>query len=166
MMQETIELPNIIPIRGMAEMSRTIDEIIALATRRIVIFDRDLAEGGYNTPQRFSRLKVFLLANRRNRIDIALHKSENLERDCARMMILLRQFPHAVSVRRTLPEAQRVQDGFVVADGIHFVHRFHFDQPLAQRAFHDESGAGILQRRFDEIWDYTEPAASATVLGL
>ena len=165
-MQEAIELPSIIPIRGMAEMSRTIDEIITLATRRIVIFDRYLAEGGYNTPQRFNRLKVFLLANRRNRIDIALHKSENLERDCARMMILLRQFPHAVSVRRTLPEAQRVQDGFVVADGIHFVHRFHFDQPLAQRAFHDESGAGILQRRFDEIWDYTEPATSATVLGL
>lgn len=124
MMQETIELPSIIPIRGMAEMSRSIDEIIALATRRIVIFDRYLAEGGYNTPQRFNRLKVFRLANQRNRIDIALHKSENLERDCARMMILLRQFPHAVSVRRTLPEAQRVQDGFVVADGIHFDHRF------------------------------------------
>ncbi len=102
-MQETIELPNIKPIRGMAEMSRSIDEIIALATRQIVIFDRDLAEGGYNTSQRFNRLKVFLLSNRRNRIDIALHKSENLERDCARMMILLRQFPHAISVHRTLP---------------------------------------------------------------
>ena len=165
-MQETIELPDIKPLRGTVEISLSIDEIIALATRRIVIFDRDLAAGGYNTPQRFNRLKIFLLSNRRNRIDIALHKSENLERDCARMMILLRQFSHAVSVRRTLPEAQRVQDGFVVADGIHFVHRFHFDHPLAQRAFNDESGAGNLQRRFDEIWDYTEPATSATVLGL
>jgi hypothetical protein len=165
-MQETIDLPNIKPLRGMVEISLAIDDVIALATRRIVIFDRDLAEGGYNSSQRFNRLKIFLLSNRRNRIDIALHKSEHLERDCARMLILLRQFPHAISIHRTLPEAQRVHDGFVVADGIHFVHRFHFDHALAQRAFHDESGGGILQRRFDEIWEYTEPAASATILGL
>ncbi len=165
-MQETTELPDIKPLRGTVEISLSIDEIIALATRRIVIFDRDLAAGGYNTPQRFNRLKIFLLSNRRNRIDIALHKSEHLERDYARLLILLRQFPHAISIHRTLPEAQRVQDGFVVADGIHFVHRFHFDHPLAQRAFHDESGGGILQRRFDEIWEWTEPVALATVLGL
>jgi hypothetical protein len=165
-MQETIEQSIVKPIGGVAELSTAIDGIIAAATHRIAVFDRDLAEGGYNSSQRFNRLKVFLLSNRNNRIDIALHKSENLERDCTRVMILMRQFPYAISIRRTLPEAQRVQDGFVIADGIHYVHRFHFDHPRAQLAFHDESGAGLLQRRFDEIWGYTEPAASATVLGL
>lgn len=165
-MQEVIEQPVVKPINGIAELSLAIDEIIAVATRRIVIFDRDLAEGSYNTSQRFNRLKVFLLSNRRNRVDIALHKSENLERDCARMMILLRQFPDAISIHRTLPEAQRVQDGFVIADGTHYLHRFHFDHPRAQIALHDESGGGLLQRRFDEIWGYTEPAAAATTLGL
>ena len=67
------------------------------------------------------------------------------------MMILLRQFPDAISIHHTLPEAKRVQDGFVIADGIHYVHRFHFDHPRAQLAFNDESNAGLLQRRFDEI---------------
>ena len=165
-MQATIEQPVFTPINGIADLSRGIDDIIANATRRIVIFDRDLIDGGYNSAQRSNRLKVFLLSNRRNRIDIALHKSENLERDCARIMILLRQFPDSICIHRTLPEAQRVQDGFVIADGIHYVHRFHFDHPRAQLALHDEAGASLLQRRFDEIWTYTEPAASATVLGL
>ncbi len=164
--QQMIEKSVITPISGIAELSAAIDEIIASATRHIVIFDRDLAEGGYNGAQRFNRFKVFLLSNPRNRVDIALHKSESLERDCARMMTLLRQFPYAIHIHRTLPEAQRVQDGFVIADGIHYVHRFHCDRPRGQLAFHDESGAAILQRRFDEIWGYTEPAAAATVLGL
>ncbi len=165
-MQEFVEQAVIKPINGIAELSLAIDEIIAAAARRIVIFDRDLAEGGYNTAQRFNRLKVFLLSNRRNRIDIALHKTDNLERDCTRMMILLRQFPDAISIHHTLPEAKRVHDGFVIADGIHYVHRFHFDRPRAQLAFNDESNAGLLQRRFDEIWGYTEPTAAATILGL
>lgn len=165
-MQEVIEEAVVAPFNGLAELSQSIDEIIANATQRIAIFDRDLLEGGYNSAQRFNRLKIFLLGNRRNRLAIALHRSDHLERDCPRVMILLRQFPHAVDVHRTLPEAQRVQDGFIIADGLHYLHRFHFDHPRGQKALHDESGAGQLQRRFDEIWTYTEPAAGATVLGL
>lgn len=160
------EQPTASPISGLVEMARGIDEVIAAANNRIAIFDRDLADGGYNTTERFNRLKVFLLASRRNRIDIALHQSDYLERDCTRMMILLRQFPYAVQIHRTLQEARRVQDGFVIADGRHYFHRFHRDQPRAEKAFHDVSGAGLLQRRFEEIWIYSEPALSATVLGL
>jgi hypothetical protein len=153
-------------VSGLAEMARGIDEVIAAASIRIAIFDRDLVDGGYNSSERFNRLKVFLLASRSNRIDIAVHHNDYLERECTRMIILLRQFPYAVQIHRTLPEAQRVQDGFVIADGQHYFHRFHRDHPRAEKAFHDESGAGLLQRRFDEIWSYSEPALSATVLGL
>ena len=165
-MQDILEEAILKPISGLAELSIAIDEVISAATRRIVIFDRDLAEDGYNSSLRFNRLKVFLLSNRSNRIDIALHRSENLGRDCPRIMILMRQFPYAISIQRTLPEAQRVQEGFIIVDNLHYLHRFHFDHPRARLAFHDEAGAGLLQRRFDEIWGYTEPAAAATVLGL
>ncbi len=160
------EQPPASPISGLSEMARGIDEVIGAASTRIVIFDCDLADGGYNTSERFNRLKVFLLANRRNRIDIAVHQSDYLERDCTRMIILLRQFPHAIQIHRTLPEAQQVQDGFIIADGCHYFHRFHRDHPRAEKVFNDESGAGLLQRRFDEIWTYSEPALSSTILGL
>ncbi len=160
------EQPTTAAINGLSEMARGIEEVIAAATHRVAIFDRDLADGGYNSAERFNRLKVFLLASRRNRVDIAVHQSDYLERECTRMVLLLRQFPYAVQVHRTLPEAQQVQDGFVIADGQHYFHRFHRDHPRAEKAFHDDSGAGLLQRRFDEIWIYSEPALSATVLGL
>ena len=166
MVMTVSEQPTAATLSGLSEMARGIDEVIATASNRIAIFDRDLADGGYNSRERFNRLKVFLLASRRNRVDIAVHQSDYLERDCTRMIILLRQFPYAVQIHRTLPEAQRVQDGFVIADGQHYFHRFHRDHPRAEKAFHDESGAGLLQRRFDEIWIYSEPTLSATILGL
>ena len=147
-------------------MAQAIDELVANATGRLVIFDRDLADYGFNSSERFNRLKVFLLANRRNSIQIVVHRSNYLERDCTRMMILLRQFPHAVSIGRTLPEAQRVADAFMIANGLHYFHRFHSDHPRAELVLHDESGAGVLQRRFEEILIYTEPAIGATILGL
>ena len=166
MIMTVSEQPTAATLSGLSEMARGIDEVVAAASNRIAIFDRDLADSGYNSSERFNRLKVFLLASRSNRVDIAVHHSDYLERDCTRMIILLRQFPYAVQIHRTLPEAQRVQDGFVIADGQHYFHRFHRDHPRAERAFHDESGAGLLQRRFDEIWIYSEPTLSATILGL
>jgi hypothetical protein len=154
------------PVSGLTEMARAIDEVIAAASHRIAIFDRDLADGGYNAPERFNRLKVFLLANRGNRIDIAVHQTDYLERDCTRLQTLLRQFPYAIQIHRTLPEAKQVQDAFIVADGQHYLHRFHRDQTRAEKAFFEDSGAGLLQKRFDEIWLYSEAGMSATILGL
>ena len=163
---ETEEQTTTKAISGFSAMMQAIDELVVNATGRIAIFDRDLADYGFNSAERFNRLKVFLLASRRNHIQIVVHRSEYLERDCTRMIILLRQFPHAVSISRTLPEAQRVSDAFMVVNGLHYFHRFHSDQPRAELALYDESGASELQRRFEEILTYSEPAVGATVLGL
>jgi hypothetical protein len=151
---------------GMREFALAIDAVIALASRQLRIFDRNLSEGGYNTPDRFNRLKVFLLASRKNRIDMVVHSIDYLERQCPRMMILLRQFPYAVSIYRTGEEAKHVYDGFVIADDRHYVRRFHFDQPRGALGVDDESEAGLLVRRFEEIWGVSEPALTPTVLGL
>ena len=166
MKTETAEWPAATAITGFSAMAQAIDELIAYASGRLAMFDRDLADYGFNSVDRFNRLKVFLLASRRNSLHIIVHRSEYLERDCTRMMILLRQFPHAVTIHRTLPEAQRVSDAFIFTAGVHYFHRFHSDHPCAELVLNDEAGAGLLQRRFDEILTYSEPAICATVLGL
>ena len=160
------ETPVTKAIIGFSAMAQAIDELVAQAGGRLSIFDRDLADYGFNSAERFNRLKVFLLANRSNSLQIVVHRSEYLERDCTRMMILLRQFPHAVTICKTLPEAQRVSDAFMIARGLHYFHRFHGDHPRAELVLNDESGAGVLQKRFDEIVTYSEPAIGASVLGL
>jgi hypothetical protein len=154
------------PLSGLREMAQAIDTVIETAQKSICVFDRNLADGGYNTAERFNRLKVFLLAGRRNRIEVVVHDTDYLERDCPRMMTLLRQFPYAISIHRALAEARRVHDAFVVADEIAYWRRFHFDHPRSEVALDDETGASLLRGRFSEIWNASEPALAATVLGL
>lgn len=144
----------------------SLDRVIQLATRELNIFDLDLADGGYNTPQRFDLLRAFLAASRNNRAVIVLHDTDFLTKRCPRMMNLLTQFGHAIQINQTSQQARGVHDPIVIADQRHYVHRFHYDHPRGIVALDDYEGCTPLKQKFEEILEYSEPAASATILGL
>lgn len=83
-----------------------------------------------------------------------------------RLTALLGRFSHAVAIHRTLPPAQRVYDPFAVIDVSAFVHRFHYDHPRGLHSRGDLPATQLLVRRFDELWENSRPAVSATRLGL
>lgn len=150
---------------GMREYDDVIDRLIPQTLRTIRIFDRSLGRS-YNSLQRFELLRQFLLSSRVNRVMIALHDTGKLERECPRMLQLLQQFSHAVSIRETLRPAKLVYDPFVIFDASHYVHRFHYDHLRAAQGTNDVLGAQQLIDRFSEIWDACGPAISANVSGL
>ena len=150
---------------GMREYEAVIDRLIPLTLRTIRIFDRSLARS-YDSAERFDLLRQFLLASRVNRVMIALHDTARLDRECPRMVLLLQQFSHAVSIRETLRPAKLVYDPFVIFDASHYVHRFHYDHLRAAQGTNDILGAQQLIDRFSEIWEACGPAVSANVSGL
>lgn len=154
------------PITTLSELRQAVDDLIEGAQRTLRIFDRDLADGGYNSASRFERLRGFLLRHRTGRIEIVVHNSDYLERHCPRMLILLRQFPHAISIHRTLEEAKRVYDSFAIADDKAHVHRFHFERARGIYRRENDVDTGELLRRFEEVRTASEPALSPTILGL
>ena len=79
---------------------------------------------------------------------------------------LLQQFSHAVSIRETLRPAKLVYDPFVVFDASHYLHRFHYEHLRAAQGTNDVLGAQQLIDRFSEIWEACGPALSANVSGL
>jgi hypothetical protein len=111
---------------GMREYERLLDELIPQTQSRIRIFDRSLSRS-YNAPQRHELLRQFLLANRLNRLLIVLHEVDKLDRQQPRMLELLEQFSESVQIRATLRPARHVYDPFVIFDGSHYLHRFHYD---------------------------------------
>lgn len=151
---------------GPEEYRNAVDTVIARARRRIRIFDFNLDGGGYNSPRRDDLLRAFLLANRTNRLEVALHDTDYLTQSCPRLMSILQQFSHAVYFYQTTAQARDVYDPFVIIDGTHYVHRFHYESPRAVMALDDIAGAHVLERRFEEIWQASVPAVSATILGL
>jgi hypothetical protein len=153
-------------LEGPLEYEQAINTIIQQASHQLRIFDYDLRNEGYNSPQRFELLQNFLLASRTNRMTIVLHDTRYLTSECPRMMNLIRQFSHAISIYQTTAEARVATDPFIIADDAHFLHRFHYDHPRAALSLHDKEAALDLVRRFNEILELSEPAAPATTLGL
>ena len=161
------ELPQVrnTPILGDLEFHKAIDDILETANRSVRIFERSLGRE-YNSPQRVDALRRYLLASRRNRLLIVLHDASTMDRNCPRLLLLLRQYSHAVSIHETIASAKAVYDPFVIVDDRHFVHRFHYDEMRGLAALDDPIEAHSLVERFDELWEASLPAASATTLGL
>lgn len=152
-------------IQGNREYEQALDLLLARPQRTLRIFDRHLG-GGYNGVQRYALLRDFLLRSRNNRLYLVLHDASGLARDCPRMINLLRQFSSAVTVHETEGQARRACDPIALADESHYLHRFHYDDTRALLALDDPQGTHGLLQRFQEIWEASAPAASATTLGL
>jgi hypothetical protein len=152
-------------LEGLVAYEEALDELLANATSTVRIFDRVLGKG-FNSPRRYDLLRELLLANRTNRVYVALHETANIVRDCPRLITLLKQFSHGLFIYQTLPAARRVYDPFAVADDTRFVHRFHHADVRGVATVGDVAATQLLMKRFDEIWQASAPAVSATTIGL
>lgn len=158
-------IPQHTQIFGNAEYEAAIDAILANASAKIRIFDQALGRE-YNSPARSDALRRFLLASRRNTLQIVVHDTATMDRNCPRILNLLRTYGHAISINETHPTAKLVYDPFVVVDERCFVHRFHFDEMRGLAGMHDPIGTNTFIERFSEIWEASSPAVFATTLGL
>jgi len=150
---------------GMREYEALLDELIPQTQRFIRVFDRGLSPA-WNTPRRHDLLRQFLLADRANRLLIAVHDAEPTERDHPRLVELVRQFGTAVRVHQTLTPARHLYDPFVVFDANHYLHRFHYRFLRASQGTNDLAGTQQLLDRFAEIWEVSALAVSAGASGL
>jgi hypothetical protein len=150
---------------GQREYEALIDSLIPQTQRVIRVFDRSLSRA-WNTSHRYEALRQFLLANRVNRLYIVVHDAEPIERECPRVVDLVRQFSAAVRIHATLSPAKHVYDPFVVFDATHYLHRFHYRYLRAAHGTNDLVGAQQLLDRFAEIWEASAHAVSAGTSGL
>ena len=152
-------------LTGVQAYEAALDRLLARPQRLLRVFDRQFGRN-WNTVVRHDLLRCFLLGGRANRIQIVLHDASNLVRDCPRLMLLLRQFSHAVTIHETEPHARHVHDPFALADDRDHLHRFHYDDARSLLALDDPNGTRVLADRFVELWEASGPTAAATTLGL
>lgn len=147
------------------EYDEIIDRTIPLTQTIIRVFDKTPSRA-WNSTTRIELLRQFLLANRANRLLILLHDTRPLATECPRLISLAQHFTHACTIRETLRAAKHAADPFVIFDGSHYVHRFHYDHMRAAQGTHDATGARQLIERFSEIQDCSGPPLAANVTGL
>ncbi len=149
-----------------SEYLAAFDELVAHVRGELRIFDPDLAQLELNAPDRVESLRRFLVANRDNRMYIAVHDPGLLTRAMPRMMDLLGQLSTNIAVHRTEEDAARAQDCFVLVDAEHVIRRPVAAHPRGVVLTDDQKEAHAMRERFDEIWHSSVPAVSATKLGL
>jgi hypothetical protein len=159
-------VPRDVRLDTVAAQTAAIDELIGLAQHKLQVFDIDLAQTGWSTAARASNLAVFLRRTPAARMELILHDTRWLEQACPRLMDLVRRYSTAITVYKTGTEARIAMDPLVIADGRHFLHRFHIDHPRASLVIDNPQLAGPLVTRFEEIWATGEPGVAGTVLGL
>lgn len=142
------------------------DILLGRAVRELRIFDPALSEYRIETPERIELVRAFLLKNHNNRLYIAVHDPEHIQRYCPRVMDLLAMFSGSMFIHRTEGDAARVQDCFVLADNSSFVRRPVAAQPRGVFIVDDPHEASGMRKRFDEIWESSIPGVPATTSGL
>jgi hypothetical protein len=152
-------------LAGLAAYDQALDQLLANAERAVRIFDRSLGRK-FASPQRCHLMQHLLRARRTNRIYIVLHETATVVRDCPRLINLLRQFSHSLSIHQTLPAARHVYDPFAIGDDSRFVRRFHYHDMRGVATIGDIANTRLLLRRFEEIWEASVPAVTATTIGL
>lgn len=150
---------------SLREYEAITDELIPQTQRTVRVFDNSLSRA-WNAPRRNEALRQFLLASRTNRLLIVVHDAEPIERECPRLVELVRLFSTSVRIHETLNPAKAIYDPFVVFDANHYVHRFHYRFLRAAQGTNDLIGTQQLLDRYAEIWDASILAVSAGVTGL
>ena len=148
------------------DIPAALDRLMAMAQRTLRVFDYDLADCGYERPARIDLLRQFLRGSRNRRLHIVVHDTRYLTTRSPRLLDLWRQFPEAIEIRCTLPDAKSASDAFVLADDRAYWHRHHRDHPAADLATDDSAKLRGLQQRFDQLWEASEPTSGPTTLGL
>jgi hypothetical protein len=153
-------------LNGERDYESAIDRVIDNAQTTLHIFDSDLANGGYAGLKRYDALNAFLRKSDKNRLIIILHETEHVSAYCPRIMNLLKTHSHVMAIYKTMEHARIANDPFVVADDLHYVHRFHRDGARSLLALNDPTGARQIEERFQQLLEASHPAVFATTLGL
>lgn len=140
--------------------------VVSQAQRSLMMFDPDLSRGSYKSVQLFELLRQFLAASPQNRLQIIMHNSHYLYEHGVRLLAMLNTYGHQMQMLVTDERAQSAQDAFVVADEMHYLHRFHINQARFKFKLNDAKATRPLVDRFGELLEVSPTVISPTTLGL
>lgn len=164
--EQTDPAPERALITSRREYVDAVARVVGLARHEIRIFDPDLADLGLNNETMARVLHQFFVRGRTQRLFIAVHDTDFVARRAPHLMRLLGTFSGNMLIHKTQGDAARVQDCFVLGDEENFVRRRVAQQARGAVYLNDPKEARGMRERFDEIWESSHLAVSASTVGL
>ena len=142
------------------------DTLLGAAGRQLCLYERTLDDLHLEDPARHAALRASCTGGGGRRLDILLDETDTLRIRHPRLIGLLRDFGHVLSIRQTDAEASRPDHGFAIADRRGVLKRFDKQSLRGSLDLDDPRAALLLQQEFDALWERAPVFVSATTLGL
>ncbi|BAV34267.1 hypothetical protein SCL_1976 [Sulfuricaulis limicola] len=153
-------------IRDRTEISNFLATLAENATREIVIFAPHL-QGAFFNSSRFARaLASFAARHRQNLARIVVEDTDQALRDNDRLVGLCRRLSDFIHMHQVAEEHLGIREMFMVVDHRGYLHQQDTDKPDCVTHAHDSHEAVLLTRRFNELWDRSEPIVALRASGL
>lgn len=153
-------------IRDRTEVGDFLASLAENATRDIVMFAPRL-DGAFFNSSRFARaLASFAARHRQNLARIVVEDTEQTLRDNDRLVGLCRRLSDFIHMHRVAEEHLGIREMFVVVDHRGYLYQQDTDKPDCVTHPHDSHEAVLLTRRFNELWDRSEPIVALRATGL
>ena len=153
-------------IRDRKEVTEILTALVESATREIVIFAPQL-DGTLFNSMRFARaLASFSARHRHNLARIVVEDAEQAIRDNDRLVGLCRRLSDFIHMHQVSEEHIGIREMFVVVDHRSYLHQEDIAKHECFVHPHDGHQAVMLARRFNELWDRSNPILSIRSAGL
>ena len=152
------------PFATKAEFEAQFRTCIAASRMNLRLFDPDFAVFPLGSSDVDAALRGFLVGG--GTLQLALHKSNHIERHYPRFLRLLRDYQHRIECRITSPRLHHLTDSFCIGDGVHIVRRFHSDHMRGEAVFDSPQATEVARERFTGIWEESKPTLHPTTTGL
>ena len=153
-------------LRDRGEVSDFLAGLAENATREIVVFAPHL-DGAFFNSSRFARaLASFAARHRQNLARIVVEDTEQALRDNDRLVGLCRRLSDFIHMHQVAEEHLGMREMFVVVDHRGYLHQQDIAKPDCLTHPRDGHEAVMLTRRFNELWDRSEPIIALRATGL
>jgi hypothetical protein len=153
-------------ITNWADHQLAVDRLLSLATRKILIFDPDLAQLKLERPERVGELARVLHSASQNALQIAVRNAEPICSHHPRIMQLLSTYRHVASAQQIGAHLAHLRDAMLLVDDRHGLIRFDQDNVRCKLLIDEPEALSPYLKRFGEIWNEPGEAITPSVLGL
>ena len=148
------------------EVRAAVAALFEQAQRQVLIFGPVLERYYFNTARIEELMGKFIARHRTNRIRILTEDTHQVLLDNARFKQLAQRLPDCLSIRQVNEMHRGLKDMFVVADRTGYVHLPDVETFDGLTSIQAPREALQFTRRFESMWEKSEPAPGLHTVGL
>lgn len=153
-------------LKSREDIRDAVAALIGLARRDIVVFTPQMESFFFNSSQLGQMFASFAARHRSNRARLLVEDAAQVLRDNDRIIGVCRRFSEFIQLRQVGDEHRGLREMFIVVDGVSYIHQ---PDSTEHECIVEPSGrrhCAEAQRRFDTMWDRSEPLTGLYIAGL